>query len=762
MKKPWIKRLRWLACLCAGFAVLIPAMMDASSTSAQIEQEPSSVTAIQLQPVVNTGLSSPVYVTNAHDGSNRLFIVEQNGIIKVLQPGQTTPTVFLNISSRVIQNGGERGLLGLAFHPQYASNGRFFVYYTRVINGENAVAEYRVSSTNSNVADTTEIMHISIAQPFGNHNGGMIEFGPDGYLYIAKGDGGDGNDPGNRAQNINILLGKLLRIDVNTPNGSVPYSSPADNPFFGATAGSDEIYAYGLRNPWRFSFDRGTGDLVVADVGQGAWEEIDIVTKGGNYGWRVFEGNHCTNLDATLCNTPSNYIFPIAEYGHTGGRCSITGGYVYRGSIGTFPTGAYIYGDLCTGEIFQLLGGNQTLQIDTSLTISSFGEDEAGEIYVIGIGGSVNRLVNTSATCTYSLSPATPAFRANGNTGSIVVTTPVNCTWTAQSNSSFINITAGTSGTGVGAVTYTVSPNPGALRTGTLTIAGQTITVTQGPKENVFDFEGDAKTDLAVWRPSASAQWLVVNSSTGNVDTTTLGTTSDAIVPGDYDGDWKTDTAIWRPSTGVWSIRNSSNGSTTTVSWGVNGDIPVPGDYDGDGKADIAIWRPSSGIWFIRNSSNGSVSTVGWGVNGDVPVPGDYDGDGKTDVANWRPSNGAWYIINSSNSSVSTAGWGVNGDKPVVGNYDGDGKADIAIWRPSTGVWYIINSSNGSFTFKGWGISTDVAVPGDYNADGKTDIAIWRPGTSATWYIMLSLNNTVRILQHGTTGDIPVPSAFVR
>jgi glucose/arabinose dehydrogenase len=761
MKKIWSKKLRWLVCLCAGFAVLIPAMMNAPSSAAQTEQEPASITALQLQPVLTTGLASPVYFTNAHDGSNRLFIVEQNGIIKVLQPGQTTPTVFLNITSRVVQNGGERGLLGLAFHPQYPSNGRFFVYYTRVSNGENAVAEYRVSATNPNVADMAEIIHISIAQPFGNHNGGMIEFGPDGYLYIAKGDGGDGNDPGNRAQNLDILLGKLLRIDVNTPNGAVPYSSPPTNPFFGATAGRDEIYAYGLRNPWRFSFDRSTGQLVAADVGQGAWEEIDIITNGGNYGWRVFEGNHCTNLDPTLCGTPSNYIFPIAEYAHSGGRCSITGGYVYRGSIGTFPAGAYIYGDLCTGEIFQLVGSTQTLLLDTNLTISSFGEDEAGEIYVVGIGGSVNRLVNPDATCTFSLSPLTPSFRATGGTGSIVVTTPVTCAWTAQSNSPFINITAGSSGTGVGAVTYTVLPNPGALRTGTMTVAGQTVTVTQGPKENVFDFEGDAKTDLAVWRPGTAAQWLVINSSTGNLDTTVFGTTGDVPVPGDYDGDWKTDHAVWRPSTGVWFIRNSSTGLTSTQGWGVNGDIPVPADYDGDGKTDIAAWRPSTGVWFIRNSSNSSVTALGWGINGDVPVPGDYDGDGKTDIAAWRGSNGTWYIVNSSNSSITAFGWGISGDMPVVGNYDGDGKSDIAIWRPSTGVWYIVNSSNSSLTVRGWGVNTDVPVPGDYNADGKTDIAVWRPG-SGNWFILSSLNSAVRIQQHGSMGDTPVPSAFIR
>jgi glucose/arabinose dehydrogenase len=761
MKKPWIQKYRWLACLCAGFAVLIPAMLYTPPSAAQSQQEPASITALQLQPVVTTGLSNPIYVTNAKDGSNRLFIVEQNGIIKVLQPGQTTPTEYLNITSRVVQNGGERGLLGLAFHPQYISNRRFFVYYTRQSDGLNVVAEYRVSQTNPNVADTAEIVHIAIANPFFNHNGGMIEFGPDGFLYIAKGDGGDGNDPGNRAQNLDILLGKILRIDVNTPNGAVPYSSPSTNPFFGATPGRDEIYAYGLRNPWRFSFDRSTGQLVCADVGQNQWEEIDIITLGGNYGWRVFEGNHCTNLDPTLCSTPSNYIFPIAEYQHSGGRCSITGGYVYRGNIGTFPAGAYIYGDLCTGEIFQLVGTTQTLLLNTSLTISSFGEDEAGEIYVVGIGGSVNRLVDPTVACSFSVAPLNPSIRATGGSGTIVVTAPVSCNWAALTNSPFITITGGSSGTGVGAVTYTVMPNNGGQRTGTLIIAGQTVTLTQSAKENLYDFDGDAKTDLAVWRPGTNAQFLVINSSTNALVTTTWGTTNDLVVPGDYDGDFKTDHAVWRPSNGTWFIRNSNNGSTTNVGWGIANDVPVPADYDGDGLADVAVWRPSNGTWYIRNSSNASITVFGWGVSTDQPVAGDFDADGKADIAVWRPSTGVWYIVNSSNGSFTVQGWGISTDVPVPGNYDGDDRADIAVWRPSNGTWYIRNSSNASITVRGWGISTDVPVPGDYNGDGKTDTAIWRP-SSGQWYIFSSLNNFVSILQHGAGGDTPVPSAFIQ
>ena len=201
--------------------------------------------------------------------------------------------MFLDITTRVLA-GGERGLLGLAFHPGFASNRRFFVDYTRRPDGAIVIAEYQASAVDPNVADSTERPVLVVAHPFSNHNGGMVEFGPDGFLYIAMGDGGSANDPDRRAQSIDDLLGKILRIDVDRPNGSVPYSSPASNPFFGATRGRDEIFALGMRNPWRFSFDRATGQLYVGDVGQGAIEEIDIVTLGGNYGWRIWEGTSCT------------------------------------------------------------------------------------------------------------------------------------------------------------------------------------------------------------------------------------------------------------------------------------------------------------------------------------------------------------------------------------------------------------------------------------------------------------------------------------
>ena len=330
-----------------------------------------------LQPVV-VDLVEPVYVTHARDGSARLFAVEQPGRIKVLSPGATTPTVFLDIRGRVLA-GGERGLLGLAFHPAYPSNGRFFVNYTRRPDGATVVAEYRVSPDDPNVASSAERSLLVVPQPFENHNGGMVEFGPDGLLYVGMGDGGAGFDPGNRAQNPAELLGKILRLDVDAP-GDVPVT----------------VFARGFRNPWRFSFDRASGELYAGDVGEHVREEIDVVTLGGNYGWRVLEGTECTDVDPQRCDE-SGFIAPVVEYEHTAGRCSVTGGYVYRGNAATLPAGAYVFGDFCSGEIFLFEGGVPSLLLATSLAISSFGEDQAGELYVVGLGGTVHRLVNPDA-----------------------------------------------------------------------------------------------------------------------------------------------------------------------------------------------------------------------------------------------------------------------------------------------------------------------------------------------------------------------------
>ncbi len=353
---------------------------------------------ISFQPFL-TGLAQPLLVTNARDGSRRLFIAERNGVVKVLQYGESQPTVFLDISAKVLADR-LGGFVGLAFHPEHRSNGRFFVHYVRRGDAAVVTAEYKVLDANPNLADPGS-EQVLILQPKDKdgHCGGSIEFGPDGYLYIGLGDGSTGNDPNNNAQNLDTLLGKILRIDVDHTSDGKPYASPSTNPFFGAPAGRDEIFAYGFRNPYRFAFDRSTGELFVGEVGETKHEEVNIVRPGENYGWRVIEGAECTKLDAPLCDSLRS-VAAVAGYDHTEHRCSITGGYVYRGPRDTLPQGAFIFGDLCSGEIWSYQDGRQNLLYDSdinNLFLVSFGEDEEGELYVVSLNGTVYKIVNRSA-----------------------------------------------------------------------------------------------------------------------------------------------------------------------------------------------------------------------------------------------------------------------------------------------------------------------------------------------------------------------------
>ncbi|WP_455245408.1 PQQ-dependent sugar dehydrogenase [Petrachloros mirabilis] len=355
----------------------------------------SSDKAIDLVPVVTQGLQSPLFLTHAGNGSGQLFVVEQPGTIRLIDRGVLIEKPFLELRDRVSARG-EQGLLGLAFHPGHRRNGRLFVNYTRKSDGATVVSEFTRRNQEHQVAASTERILMVVPQPYSNHNGGMVAFGPDGHLYIGLGDGGSGGDPQNRAQNSDELLGKILRIDVDRGR---PYATPDDNPFSGG-GGSPEIFALGFRNPWRFSFDRETGMLWLADVGQNKWEEVDLVTAGGNYGWRVMEGTHCYDPDRD-CNS-DGLTFPIAEYGHEQGRCSITGGYVYRGRLIPSLRGTYLFGDYCSGEIFAVTAGADhkktsavRILMRTGFRISSFGEDEAGELYLVDHNGGVHRLAST-------------------------------------------------------------------------------------------------------------------------------------------------------------------------------------------------------------------------------------------------------------------------------------------------------------------------------------------------------------------------------
>lgn len=349
----------------------------------------SSLT-IQLHPIITVELEKPVFLTVAGD-SHQLYVVEQQGRIRLIDKGVLQPHAFLDITEK-ISFGGERGLLGLAFHPQYKTNGRFFVNYTRAQDGATVIAEFRASLKSGSASPSNEQTLLVIPQPFGNHNGGMIAFGPDGFLYIAMGDGGAGGDPDNRGQNPTELLGKILRIDID--HGS-PYAVPDDNPFAKKAQGQ-AVYALGFRNPWRFSFDRQSGDLWVADVGQNKWEEINRVERGKNYGWRVMEGAHCFNPSPN-CSS-KNLALPVAEYMNTSPRCAITGGYAYRGQGIPTLRGQYLFADFCSGEIMSLVGTRIEVLLNTGLHISSFGEDKEGELYVVDHGGGIYKITTPPRT----------------------------------------------------------------------------------------------------------------------------------------------------------------------------------------------------------------------------------------------------------------------------------------------------------------------------------------------------------------------------
>ncbi len=350
--------------------------------------------ALRLEPVAS-GLGFPVGLVSP-PGDPRLFVLEKTGRIRIVRDGVVLPAPFLDLSGRV-SGGDEQGLLGLAFDPAYASTGRLVVNYTDT-NGDTRISLFRVSADPDRADPASEMVLLAVDQPFANHNGGQLAFGPDGYLYIGLGDGGSGGDPFGNGQSLATPLGKILRVGL----GGAAFIVPADNPFTGRPGARPEIWSYGLRNPWRFSFDRATGDLYVGDVGQNEFEEIDVAPaaegrgRGLNFGWNIMEGTHC--FGASSCDR-TGLTLPLLDYSHADG-CSVTGGYVYRGDAIPSLRGTYFYGDYCGGWVrsFRFTGGRVTEPTEwpdlaVGFGLTSFGEDAGGELYVLSQGGTVSRIV---------------------------------------------------------------------------------------------------------------------------------------------------------------------------------------------------------------------------------------------------------------------------------------------------------------------------------------------------------------------------------
>ncbi|MEK7831702.1 MAG: PQQ-dependent sugar dehydrogenase [Acidobacteriota bacterium] len=580
-----------------------------------LSENASAQTTIQLQPFVS-GLAFPVFVTNARDNSKRLFILERAGRIQVMPPGELTPLAvpFLDLTTKALTSnniGDERGLLGLAFHPQFKTNRRFFVNYTRRPDGATVISEFRASIGNANQADIEEKVILTIAQPFSNHNGGMMDFGKDGFLYIGMGDGGSANDPGNRAQNIEELLGKFLRIDIDTPNGAVPYSSPSTNPFFGPTAGRDEIFAVGLRNPWRWSFDNLTGDLYAGDVGQNAIEEISLIQLGKNYGWRVLEGTRCTNLGPAACTAPG-FTPPITEYAQSGGRCSVTGGYVYRGTLGSLPTGGYVFGDYCTGEIFLFENGAARVLLDSPYSISSFGEDENGEHYVVHLGsganGAIYRITNPNAPTAQAASVSAANYRNSLARETITAVFGANLAVVTGAS------TATPLPTNLGGTQITVTDSAGTNRSAPLFFVSPTQVNYLVPAGTVA---GTATVTVTNWSGVVSRGTVQIN----------------PVAPGLFTAN---SSGRGVPAAVVERFRANGSRSTEPVAQfdaAQNQFVPLPIDL---GPADDQVFLVPFGTGFRFRSSLSAVTATIGGTAAEVTFAGDQGGFVGLDQANIR------------------------------------------------------------------------------------------------------------------------------
>ena len=692
---------------------------------------------IALQPVAS-GLASPVAMANAGDGSARLFIVEQAGTIRILSGGQVLATPFLNITAKVL-SGGERGLLGLAFDPAYASNGFFYVFYTSQPAGQVTIARYHASG---NTADPQSELILK-TQPhaaFGNHNGGALAFGPDGCLYAGIGDGGSGGDPDNNGQNLATLLGKIIRI---SKTDGTPCTAGTTNPFVGTSGARGEIWALGVRNPWRITFDRQTGDLFIADVGQGAREEVNFQPPGvggRNYCWRNKEGTAI--FDGTVACAAGIPTDPILEYTHAGGNCSITGGYRYRGSQFSSLVGTYFYGDFCTGIIW---GARQngsawttTQLLDTTLSISTFGEDEAGEIYVADLAaGAIHRLI---ATNTLQVSPATNVALAGSPGGPF---SPATFVYSLSAASGSINYS------------ISIQFDPGVPNWLTVTPASGTVTTSA---TNATFGINTAANGLAAGTYHATITFT--NTSSGGSTGRTATLTITAPLPdaptcrmasglSDFGGDGRSD-LLFRRTDGQLTLYQmnglqiASNQAIGAI--GVDWTLTAAADFNGDGKADMLFRRNDGTLFLYLMNGPQIVAAQALGAIGtDWEFVGaeDFDGDGRADMMFRRTSDGmlALYLMNGFQvvgaqllGSVGTD-WRVRG----VRDFNGDGRADL-LFRRNDGMLalYLMNGFQVVAAQLIGAVGTDWDLQGvrDFNGDGKADMLFRRSDGTVSLYLM--------------------------
>jgi len=578
-------------------------------------------------------------------------VTTQTGRILIVENGTPRSQPFLDIRDR-ITTGGERGLLSVAFHPRYAENGFFFIDYTN-LQGNTVIARYQASAGNPDQADpASERILLTIEQPYSNHNGGELQFGPDGYLYIGMGDGGSGFDPECRAQKPDTLLGKLLRIDVDQNVATPPYYGiPASNPFRGPGAPPDEVWASGVRNPWRFSFDRATGDLWIADVGQARREEIDFQpasSRGGeNYGWKVMEGTLCSSSSSCPASTPAcdsaAFTPPVLEYDH-GPHCSVTGGYVYRGNGVAQLRGSYVFGDLCSGVLWAAARQGNGFTVRTIPgqvpQLTTFGEDRNGELYAANGSGQLFRFTGQAV--------------GGGTRETVGLFDP--------QTSKFQLKSANTAGAKVQVVRF------GPRRSGWIPLSG--------------DWNGDGKTTVGFYDP-ASSIFRLKNSPSGGTSDVILQVDSPSRkalpIAGDWDGDGRDTVGLYDPATRTFRLKSSLSGSSfdLTFAFGpsASGLTPVAGDWNGDGRDGVGLFDPAASVFYLTNGFQDAAPELqvqlGPAGRGALPVAGDWNGDGHDDLGVYDPASAVFRLRNSLSTGNPDAqfqfGPRRKGWKPIAG-----------------------------------------------------------------------------------------------